>query len=61
LPSRVRLADDPNVVETAQERSQERSRRALVVRDDDHNHLNYLKDLAPEVGRDFKVVYSVKF
>jgi iron complex outermembrane receptor protein len=26
-----------------------------------HNHLNYLKDLAPEVGRDFKVVYSVRF
>jgi iron complex outermembrane recepter protein len=26
-----------------------------------HNHLNYLKDLAPELGRDFKVVYSVKF
>jgi iron complex outermembrane recepter protein len=26
-----------------------------------HNHLNYLKDLAPEVGRDFKVVYNVKF
>lgn len=25
------------------------------------NHLNYLKDLAPEVGRDFRVVYSVKF
>ena len=26
-----------------------------------HNHLNYLKDLVPEVGRNFKVVYSVKF
>jgi iron complex outermembrane receptor protein len=26
-----------------------------------HNHLNYLKDLAPEMGRDFRVVYSVKF
>jgi iron complex outermembrane recepter protein len=26
-----------------------------------HNHLNYLKDLAPEVGRDFKVVYNIKF
>jgi iron complex outermembrane receptor protein len=26
-----------------------------------HNHLNYLKDLAPEVGRDFKVVYNVRF
>jgi iron complex outermembrane receptor protein len=26
-----------------------------------HNHLNYLKDLAPEVGRDFRVTYSVKF
>jgi iron complex outermembrane recepter protein len=25
------------------------------------NHLNYLKDLAPEIGRDFRVVYSVKF
>jgi iron complex outermembrane receptor protein len=25
------------------------------------NHLNYLKDLAPELGRDFRVVYSVKF
>jgi iron complex outermembrane recepter protein len=25
------------------------------------NHLNYLKDLAPEMGRDFRVVYSVKF
>jgi iron complex outermembrane receptor protein len=26
-----------------------------------HNHLNYLKDLAPEMGRNFRVVYSVKF
>jgi iron complex outermembrane receptor protein len=26
-----------------------------------HNHLNYLKDLMPETGRDFRVVYSVKF
>jgi len=26
-----------------------------------HNHLNYLKDLAPEMGRDFAVVYSVPF
>ena len=26
-----------------------------------HNHLNYLKDLAPELGRDFKVVYNIKF
>jgi iron complex outermembrane receptor protein len=25
------------------------------------NHLNYLKDLAPEMGRNFAVVYSVKF
>jgi iron complex outermembrane receptor protein len=25
------------------------------------NHLNYLKDRAPEMGRDFRVVYSVKF
>jgi iron complex outermembrane receptor protein len=25
------------------------------------NHLNYLKDLAPEMGRSFRVVYSVKF
>jgi iron complex outermembrane receptor protein len=25
------------------------------------NHLNYLKDLAPEVGRDFRVVYTVGF
>jgi iron complex outermembrane recepter protein len=25
------------------------------------NHLNYLKDLAPEMGRNFRVVYSVKF
>jgi iron complex outermembrane recepter protein len=25
------------------------------------NHLNYLKDLTPELGRDFRVVYSVKF
>jgi iron complex outermembrane receptor protein len=26
-----------------------------------HNHLNYLKDLAPEMGRNFAVVYSLKF
>jgi iron complex outermembrane receptor protein len=26
-----------------------------------HNHLNYLKDLAPEMGRNFRIVYSVKF
>jgi len=26
-----------------------------------HNHLNYLKDLAPEIGRNFKLLYSVKF
>ena len=25
------------------------------------NHLNYLKDLLPEIGRNFKVVYSVGF
>jgi iron complex outermembrane recepter protein len=25
------------------------------------NHLNYLKDLAPEMGRNFAVVYSVRF
>ena len=25
------------------------------------NHLNYLKDLAPEMGRNFRLVYSVKF
>jgi outer membrane receptor protein involved in Fe transport len=25
------------------------------------NHLNHLKDLAPEMGRNFRVVYSVKF
>lgn len=25
------------------------------------NHLNYLKDLAPEMGRSFRIVYSVKF
>ena len=25
------------------------------------NHLNFLKDLAPEMGRSFRVVYSVKF
>src|SRR5438552_3070678 len=23
-----------------------------------HNHLNFLKDLAPEMGRNFRVVYS---
>ena len=26
-----------------------------------HNHLNYLKDFAPEMGRNFTVVYNVKF
>jgi iron complex outermembrane receptor protein len=26
-----------------------------------HNHLNYLKDLAPEMGRNFSLVYNVKF
>jgi iron complex outermembrane receptor protein len=26
-----------------------------------HNHLNYLKDLAPEMGRSFSLVYDVKF
>ena len=26
-----------------------------------HNHLNYLKDLVPEIGRNFKLLYSVKF
>jgi hypothetical protein len=26
-----------------------------------HNHLNYLKDLAPEMGRNFTLVYGVKF
>jgi iron complex outermembrane receptor protein len=26
-----------------------------------HNHLNYLKDLAPELGRDFRVTYTVAF
>jgi iron complex outermembrane receptor protein len=26
-----------------------------------HNHLNYLKDLAPEMGRNFALVYNVKF
>jgi iron complex outermembrane recepter protein len=26
-----------------------------------HNHLNFLKELVPEVGRNFKVVYSMKF
>jgi len=25
------------------------------------NHLNYLKDLAPEIGRNFRLLYSVKF
>jgi iron complex outermembrane recepter protein len=25
------------------------------------NHLNFLKDLAPEMGRSFRVVYGVKF
>jgi iron complex outermembrane receptor protein len=26
-----------------------------------HNHLNYLKDLAPEMGRNFALVYNVRF
>jgi iron complex outermembrane receptor protein len=26
-----------------------------------YNHLNFLKDLTPEMGRNFRVVYSVKF
>ena len=26
-----------------------------------HNHLNYLKDLAPEMGRNFAVVFSTRF
>jgi hypothetical protein len=25
------------------------------------NHLNYLKDLVPEVGRDFRVTFTVGF
>lgn len=25
------------------------------------NHLNYLKDLTPEIGRDFRIVYGVRF
>jgi iron complex outermembrane recepter protein len=25
------------------------------------NHLSYLKDLAPEMGRNFKVLYNMKF
>ena len=25
------------------------------------NHLNYLKDLTPELGRDFGAVYNVRF
>jgi hypothetical protein len=25
------------------------------------NHLNYLEDLAPEMGRSFRIVYNVKF
>jgi iron complex outermembrane receptor protein len=25
------------------------------------NHLNYLKDILPEMGRNFKLVYSVSF
>jgi hypothetical protein len=25
------------------------------------NHLNYLKDVLPEMGRNFKVVYTVTF
>jgi iron complex outermembrane receptor protein len=26
-----------------------------------HNHLNYLKDLVPEVGRNFRLLYGGKF
>ena len=26
-----------------------------------HNHLNFLKDFVPEIGRNFKLLYSVKF
>ncbi len=26
-----------------------------------HNHLNYIKDLVPEMGRNLAVVYNVKF
>jgi iron complex outermembrane receptor protein len=25
------------------------------------NHLSYIKDLVPEMGRNFKVIYGVKF
>ena len=25
------------------------------------NHLNYLKDVLPEMGRNFKLVYSMQF
>jgi hypothetical protein len=25
------------------------------------NHLNFLKDIVPEIGRQFRVVYNVKF
>jgi iron complex outermembrane receptor protein len=25
------------------------------------NHLSYIKDLAPEMGRNFKVLYNVRF
>ena len=25
------------------------------------NHLSYIKDLAPEMGRTFKLVYGVRF
>ena len=25
------------------------------------NHLNYLKDLVPEMGRQFRLVYAIKF
>jgi iron complex outermembrane receptor protein len=44
-----------------------RSANTITVRLDNatnalyHNHLNYLKDLAPEMGRNFVVVYSAKF
>jgi iron complex outermembrane receptor protein len=44
-----------------------RSANTITVRLDNatnalyYNHLNYLKDLAPEMGRNFVVVYSAKF
>jgi iron complex outermembrane recepter protein len=44
-----------------------RSTNTITVRVDNatdtlyRNHLNYLKDLAPEMGANFRVVYSVKF